>query len=109
LNIDVPRKSYDFAAAIDLGSNSFHMIVARIQNGQPVVIDRIRDMVRLADGMDHDGSILAEPQKRALESLKRFGQRLADFPEGSVRVVGTNTLRSATNADEFLADAERAI
>jgi exopolyphosphatase / guanosine-5'-triphosphate,3'-diphosphate pyrophosphatase len=106
---NVPKKSYEFAAAIDLGSNSFHMIVARIQNGQPVIIDRIREMVRLADGMDHDGNILAEPKKRALECLKRFGQRLADFPEGSVRVVGTNTLRSATNADEFLAEAERAL
>ncbi len=108
-NTYVPKKSYDFAAAIDLGSNSFHMIVARIQNGQPVIIDRIREMVRLADGMDHDGSLLPQPQKRALECLKRFGQRLADFPAGSVRVVGTNTLRSAVNADAFLAEAERAL
>ena len=105
----VPKKSYDFAAAIDLGSNSFHMIVARIQNGQPVIVDRIREMVRLADGMDHDGGLLPQPQKRALECLKRFGQRLADFPAGSVRVVGTNTLRSAVNADAFLAEAERAL
>ena len=107
--LNVPKKSYDFAAAIDLGSNSFHMIVARMQNGQPVIIDRIREMVRLADGMDHDGSLLPQPQKRALECLKRFGQRLAEFPAGSVRVVGTNTLRSATNAEEFLSDAERAL
>jgi exopolyphosphatase/guanosine-5'-triphosphate,3'-diphosphate pyrophosphatase len=106
---NVPKKSYDFAAAIDLGSNSFHMIVARIQNGQPIVIDRLREMVRLADGMDRDGNILPQPQKRALECLKRFGQRLADFPAGSVRVVGTNTLRNAINADEFLAEAERAL
>jgi len=106
----VPRKSYDYAAAIDLGSNSFHMIVARIQSGQPVVIDRIRDMVRLAEGMAHDGSIIRpEPRMRALECLRRFGQRLADFPEGSVRVVGTNTLRNAGNADKFLTDAEQAL
>ena len=108
-NTYVPKKSYDFAAAIDLGSNSFHMIVARMQNGQPVIIDRLREMVRLADGMDHDGTLLPQPQKRALECLKRFGQRLADFPAGSVRVVGTNTLRSAVNADAFLAEAERAL
>ena len=85
------------------------MIVARIQNGQPVVIDRIRDMVRLADGMDHDGTIRQEPRARALECLKRFGQRLADFPAGSVRVVGTNTLRNAVNVEKFLADAELAL
>jgi len=85
------------------------MIVARIQNGQPVVIDRIRDMVRLADGMDHDGTVRQEPRARALECLKRFGQRLADFPAGSVRVVGTNTLRNAVNVEKFLADAELAL
>ena len=106
---NVPRKSHEFAAAIDLGSNSFHMIVARIQNGQPIVIDRLREMVRLADGMDHDGNLLPLPQKRALECLKRFGQRLAGFPAGSVRVVGTNTLRNALNAESFLAEAERAL
>lgn len=103
----MPKKSFDFAAAIDLGSNSFHMIVARIQNGQPVVIDRIREMVRLAEGMGHDGSIHPEPKSRAFACLKRFGQRLAGFPSGSVRAVGTNTLRNAYNAEEFLADSER--
>jgi exopolyphosphatase/guanosine-5'-triphosphate,3'-diphosphate pyrophosphatase len=105
----VPDKPHEFAAAIDLGSNSFHMIVARLQNGQPVIFDRLREMVRLADGMDHDGNLLPLPQQRALECLRRFGQRIAGFPAGSVRVVGTNTLRSARNAEAFLAEAERAL
>ncbi len=105
----MPKKSYDFAAALDLGSNSFHMIVARLQNGQPVIIDRIREMVRLAEGTDHDGAIQVSAQKRALDCLKRLGQRLAGFPAGSVRVVGTNTLRNAVNAGPFLAEAERVL
>jgi exopolyphosphatase/guanosine-5'-triphosphate,3'-diphosphate pyrophosphatase len=105
----VPKKPHEFAAAIDLGSNSFHMIVARLQNGRPVIIDRLREMVRLADGMDHDGNLLPLPQQRALECLRRFGQRIAGFPAGSVRVVGTNTLRSARNAEAFLAEAEPAL
>lgn len=103
------RATPDTAAAIDLGSNSFHMIVARIQDGQVAVIDRIRDAIRLASGIDADNNIDAATQEQALECLRRFGQRLADFPPGSVRAVGTNTLRNANNSYSFLARAEEAL
>ncbi|ALP52028.1 hypothetical protein Tel_02110 [Candidatus Tenderia electrophaga] len=103
------RATPDTAAAIDLGSNSFHMIVARIQDGQVAVIDRIRDAIRLASGIDADNNIDAATQEQALECLRKFGQRLADFPPGSVRAVGTNTLRNANNSYTFLARAEEAL
>lgn len=63
-------------AAVDLGSNSFHMIVARHEHGELVVIDRIREMVRLAAGLGDTGNLTDEGRERALESLARFGQRL---------------------------------
>lgn len=97
------------AAAIDLGSNSFHMIVARIENGQLTVLDRLREMVRLADGLDKYGRLTPATQEKALACLQRFSQRLKDFPPGSVRAVGTNTLRNAVNSQEFLARAEGAL
>ncbi len=97
------------AAAIDLGSNSFHLIVARIHDGELTVIDRIREMVRLAGGLDKQKNMTPEIQEEALNSLRKFGQRLADFPPGSVRAVGTSTLRNAKNSDEFLAQAEKAL
>lgn len=103
------RPTPETAAAIDLGSNSFHMIVARIQDGQVAVIDRIRDAIRLAGGIDADNNIDEATQEQALECLRRFGQRLADFPPGSVRAVGTNTLRNANNSYSFLARAEEAL
>jgi exopolyphosphatase/guanosine-5'-triphosphate,3'-diphosphate pyrophosphatase len=97
------------AAAVDLGSNSFHMIVAELRADELVVVDRIREMVRLGAGLTAQRSLTAESQQRALACLERFGQRLRDMPPGSVRAVGTNTLREARNAGEFLIQAERAL
>jgi exopolyphosphatase/guanosine-5'-triphosphate,3'-diphosphate pyrophosphatase len=96
-------------AAVDLGSNSFHMVVARADQGHPSIIDRLREMVRLASGLDAEGYLDSESQERALACLRRFGQRLRDMQAHQVRVVGTNTLRRARNGDAFLAAAERAL
>lgn len=96
-------------AAVDLGSNSFHMVVARNQHGEPSIVDRLREMVRLASGLDDTGLLDDASQERALACLRRFGQRLRDMHAHQVRVVGTNTLRRAQNADGFLARAEEAL
>ncbi len=98
-------------AAVDLGSNSFHLKVARVDEaGRLQVVDRLREMVRLAAGLDPKTRCLDEStQTRALETLARFGQRLRGLPREVVRVVGTNTLRSAKNAAQFIARAEAAL
>lgn len=93
-------------AAIDLGSNSFHMIVARLQDGQLSKIDRLREMVRLGAGLDAENKLDEAAIERALSCLARFGQRLKHMPEGSVRIIGTRTLRIATNSEQFLQQAE---
>jgi len=105
----VPKKLPEVVAAVDLGSNSFHMIVCSLQDGKLQIQDRIREMVRLASGLDKNASLDSETQARALACLERFGQRVRSFPPGSVRAVGTNTLRIATNAPEFLSQAEQAL
>jgi exopolyphosphatase/guanosine-5'-triphosphate,3'-diphosphate pyrophosphatase len=96
-------------AAVDLGSNSFHMVVARQTHGQLVIIDRLREMVRLAAGLTTSGALDATAQARALACLSRFGQRLHKFHARGVRVVGTNTLRKAKHASQFLLRAEAAL
>jgi len=96
-------------AAVDLGSNSFHMVVARAHHGQVAIVDRLREMVRLASGLSSSGFLDSESQDRALAALRRFGQRLKDMQAAQVRVVGTNTLRKANNADAFLSAAEEAL
>jgi exopolyphosphatase/guanosine-5'-triphosphate,3'-diphosphate pyrophosphatase len=99
----------DEVAAVDLGSNSFHMIVARSASGEVQVLDRLREMVRLASGLDEARRLSDEAQERALACLERFGQRVRHLPPSAVRAVGTNTLRSAHNADDFLPRAEEAL
>lgn len=97
-------------AAIDLGSNSFHMIVVQVdEQGQVVLLDRLRESVRLGGGLDSKGNLTKEASERALACLQRFGERLRDFPSENVAAVGTNTLRQTKNAREFLALAETAL
>ncbi|HUM92427.1 MAG TPA: exopolyphosphatase, partial [Candidatus Competibacter sp.] len=96
-------------AAIDLGSNSFHMIVARIVNEHVQVLDRLREMVQLAAGLDDKNRLSEESQGRALDCLARFGQRLRHIPPPQLRIVGTNTLRQARNSAEFLQRAEEVL
>ncbi|MEA3151899.1 MAG: exopolyphosphatase / guanosine-5-triphosphate,3-diphosphate pyrophosphatase [Gammaproteobacteria bacterium] len=85
----------DVLAAVDLGSNSFHMVVARHSHGQLVILDRLREMVRLAAGLGDSGRLDDAATDRALRCLERFGQRLRAMHADSVRVVGTNALRRA--------------
>jgi len=101
------RKSVpQMVAAVDLGSNSFHLIVARIAKDQVNILDRLKEMVRLSEGVDANNMLSDAGQERALACLARFGQRLRDMPVDSVRIVGTNTLRVAENTKPFLAQAE---
>lgn len=105
----MPKSTPEFVAAVDLGSNSFHMIVCSLKDGKLQTVDRLKEMVRLASGLDKKNHIDASTQKRALECLERFGQRIRHFPPESVRIVGTNTLRTAKNSAQFLAKAEKAL
>jgi exopolyphosphatase / guanosine-5'-triphosphate,3'-diphosphate pyrophosphatase len=104
-----PRPIPDVLAAVDLGSNSFHLVVARHSHGQLVIIDRLREMVRLAAGVEENGRIDKEVAARALACLQRFGQRLRDMRADSVRVVGTNALRVAHRKQAFLERAREAL
>jgi len=103
------RDVLNTVAALDLGSNSFHMIVARVEHGRLHVLDRLQEMVRLASGLDARDRLMPVARSRALACLERFGQRLRGLPQGSVRAVGTNTLRRMHNASAFLMVAERAL
>jgi exopolyphosphatase/guanosine-5'-triphosphate,3'-diphosphate pyrophosphatase len=98
-----------FRAAVDLGSNSFHMKVVRLVGDELEVVDRIREMVRLASGLDENKNLTGEAIDRAVGCLARFGERLRDIPSEHVRVVGTNTLRRAGNSREFIEQAEAAL
>jgi exopolyphosphatase / guanosine-5'-triphosphate,3'-diphosphate pyrophosphatase len=99
----------DLLAAIDLGSNSFHLQVGRVVDGQIYPLDSLREVVRLGAGLTSDKRIDHATQARALEALARIGERLRGLPRGAVRAVGTNTLRVAKNAPQFLREARAAL
>lgn len=103
------RKIPEVIAAVDLGSNSFHMVVARHSHGQLIILDRLRESVRLGAGLDEQGRLKREAIDVALACLERFGQRLRDMKAESVRVVGTNTLRKAKRKGAFLDRARSAL
>lgn len=92
-------------AAIDLGSNSFHMIVARIVNGSIQILSRLKRRVRLAEGLDEQNCLSQEAIERGVACLALFAKRLEGFSPENVKVVGTFTLRRAVNNSEFLAQA----
>ena len=100
---------YSTLAAVDLGSNSFHLQVARAVGDQIYPLDSLREPVRLGAGLNREKRLDDESQQIALDCLKRFGERLRGFDHHAVRAVGTNTLRVAKNAAAFLKQAQAAL
>jgi exopolyphosphatase/guanosine-5'-triphosphate,3'-diphosphate pyrophosphatase len=100
---------YETVAAVDLGSNSFRLQVGRVVDEQIYPLDSLKEPVRLASGLGPDKLLDAQSQARALEALRRFGERLRGLDAGAVRAVATNTLRVAKNASGFLPQAEAAL
>ena len=103
------REQPQVFAAVDLGSNSFHMIVARYEQGHMVVLDRIREQVQLAKGFESRFGLHPDSEVRALRCLERFGQRVRSFNPSQVRAVGTNVFRRAGRRSAFFSRAEQAL
>lgn len=94
-------------AAIDLGSNSFHMLVVRNVEGAVRAVSRVKRKVRLASGLDANNYLSDEAINRGLDCLRLFAEQLEDIPIENVRIVGTATLRLAKNSQEFVSKAEK--
>jgi exopolyphosphatase/guanosine-5'-triphosphate,3'-diphosphate pyrophosphatase len=101
-----PCRVFPLIAAIDLGSNSFHMVLAKADHGQIRILERLGDKVQLAAGINEQRMLSEEAMQRGLDCLRRFAQLTANLPQGAVRVVGTNALREARNRAEFIHRAE---
>lgn len=100
---------YSEIAAVDLGSNSFRLQLARVVDGRLIFHDSLREVVRLGAGLDKNNYLDAAAQQRALDCLKRFSERLRGLPQEAIRAVATNTFRVAKNSEELLAQAEDAL
>jgi len=94
-------------AVIDLGSNSFHMLITRQLANSVQVVDKVKRKVRLASGLDSNNQLSSSAIARGLECLSFFAERLQDIPTKNVRIVATATLRLARNRDDFLSAANK--
>jgi len=92
-------------AVIDLGSNSFHMLITRQLADSVQVVDKVKRKVRLASGLDKNNILSQRAMARGLECLSFFAERLQDIPKSNIRIVATATLRLAVNRNEFLEQA----
>jgi exopolyphosphatase/guanosine-5'-triphosphate,3'-diphosphate pyrophosphatase len=100
---------HETLAAVDLGSNSFHLLVGRIVDGQIYPLDTLREQTQLGAGLTADKKLDRASQARALEALARFHERLRGLPRDAVRAVGTNALRIARNSPAFLREARETL
>ena len=100
-----PRETTE-VAALDIGSNSFHLVVARIVAGSVQILHKVKQRVRLADGLDDENVLSDEAMQRGLKTLEVIAESLKGFEPDSVRTVATYTLRKAKNANRFLKEAK---
>jgi exopolyphosphatase/guanosine-5'-triphosphate,3'-diphosphate pyrophosphatase len=103
----------ELVAAVDLGSNSFRMLVAQVvktpSGTQLRPIDTLRESVRLAAGLTDNKLLGNDAYQRGITAIRRFGERIRGFDPANVRAVATNTLRVAKNAPHFIREAEEAL
>ena len=111
--VDHLSSSADLVAAVDLGSNSFRMLIAQAVNTpsgtQLRPIDTLRESVRLAAGLTENKLLGNDAYQRGLTAIRRFGERIREFDPANVRAVATNTLRVAKNSQQFIRDAQEAL
>ena len=89
-------------AAIDLGSNSFRLEIARVEGERIITEGSWKETIRLAAGIDKDGNLTPEAQDRGLNALARIAEKIRGLPRNHIRAVGTQTLRAAKNSQEFI-------
>lgn len=97
----------ELIGSIDLGSNSFHLAIARLDHGEVRKVASISEKVQLAAGLDENNVLSEEAMQRGLDCLHRFAQHLTEVNPNLLRVVATNALRKAVNAQEFIKRANQ--
>ncbi len=100
--INPPLADDELMAAIDIGSNSFHLAIARLDHGEVRKVASMSEKVQLAAGLDEHNILGAAAERRGLECLSRFVARLDSVPPARIRIVATNALRQAKNANDFI-------
>ena len=103
----IPQYDDKHYAVVDLGSNSFHLLIVRLHDNKIVKVNKVKRKVRLAAGLNVDCELSIEAIDNGLACLRLFAQHLASIPLSNIRIVATATLRIAKNRDDFLTQANK--
>jgi exopolyphosphatase / guanosine-5'-triphosphate,3'-diphosphate pyrophosphatase len=103
----VPLPAEHYLAALDIGSNSFHFVLARKVGEHIQVIHREKYQVQLAKGLNSDKILSEQAIERGRATLEKLSASIPPINKQNVRVVATYTLRQAKNSGQFIAAAKR--
>jgi len=89
-------------AVMDLGTNTFHLLIAEgeISNFREIVHEHIA--VKLGEGGINKGMILPAPFERGITTMKQFGKQISDNNTQNIKAIATSALRNASNGKEFI-------
>lgn len=99
---DTPDVAENYIAALDMGSNSFHFVYARIQNNHLQILHKEKYQVQLAQGLNDHNKLNKKAIMRGINALEKLASTVQNLSRENFRVVATYTLRQASNIDEFL-------
>jgi len=98
----IPQYDDKHYAVVDLGSNSFHLLIIRLHDNEIKTVNKVKRKVRLAAGLDENLELSTDAISRGLDCLNLFAKHLAAIPLNNIRIVATATLRIAKNRNDFL-------
>lgn len=92
--------------AIDIGTNSFHVLIAKIDHGELRPVEVLSEKIQLGAGL-RNGMLSNDSINSGLACLSRFRELISSISLENVRVVGTNALRKAKNRLDFIEPAQQ--
>ena len=104
---EIPQYDANHYAVVDLGSNSFHLLITRLHNNKIEIVNKVKHKVRLAAGLNEHHELSIDAITRGLDCLSVFAKHLASIPVLNIRIVATATLRIAKNRNAFINNANK--
>lgn len=94
-------------AVIDLGSNSFHLLIAELKDQHISVVGRCSEKIQLAEGLNQSGQLSDAAMERGLACLQNFKSILDDHSIQALKIIGTEAMRRASNTSDFTQQAKK--
>ncbi len=93
-------------AIIDLGTNTFHLLIAEIDGGEPSILYKTNKPVRLGEDITKDNLIIPVAFKRGITCLKEFKKTIDAYEVQKIKAIATSGVRSAINGQDFVKIAQ---